>query len=150
MKICSGQPVTRLGGRGRCPHAPGRREGDSLCPCERIRACKLLVLTVRRQRRGIARLLIPAEGASIVGARIQYAVCALCVVEFLCSIPEVKDTVKRLGRWLMRCGGREAAVGAASGAAAGLMAGGPGATAGAAAGAVAGLVTKVAQDALAP
>ena len=150
MGGCNGRPPV---GSGRCPFGAGKREGDTFCPCERIRVCKLLALTAFGGVRGT-----PPNALS--GTQIQYSVGALCVADFVCGFPAVNRVLRRVGcvlptktldrmmRWLNEAIAREAAVGAASGAVAGAMKGGRGPAAGAATGAVAGIVASVVQHVL--
>ena len=56
--------------------------GTIVCTCDRIRVCQLLALTAAQ------------GGAGRAGARIQYAVGVLCLVDFMCGLPAVSRVLR--------------------------------------------------------
>ena len=75
--------------------------GTIICTCERIRVCQLLALTAVQ------------GGAGRAGARIQYAVGVLCLVDFMCGLPAVSHVLRctaaqYLAIWPLRGGSADA------------------------------------------
>ena len=75
--------------------------GTIVCTCDRIRVCQLLALTAAQ------------GGAGRAGARIQYAVGVLCLVDFMCGLPAVSRVLRctaaqYLAIWPLRGGSADA------------------------------------------